>query len=112
MAGSGPAHLGDLAEAGEHEPGVAHVAAAEGEAADHAVREAQELDAALAVDDADAAGTEERADTDLAVGLQSQAVGVAALVEARLQAVFSGGVCDYGKKGVGQVRPDGVWQSF
>ena len=42
----------------------------------------------------------------------SYAVTFTAEQQARLQAVFAGGVCDYSKTGVGQVRPDGVWQSF
>jgi hypothetical protein len=32
--------------------------------------------------------------------------------QARLAAVFPSGVCDYTRRGVAQVRPDGVWQSF
>nr|MDT0666002.1 DUF6351 family protein [Micromonospora sp. DSM 115978] len=30
----------------------------------------------------------------------------------RLRAVFSDGVCDYSKPGVGQVRPTGTWRSY
>jgi hypothetical protein len=42
----------------------------------------------------------------------SYAVTFTADQQARLQAVFSTGVCDYTKRGVGQTNPDGVWQSF
>ena len=42
----------------------------------------------------------------------SYAVTFTADQQARLQAVFSTGVCDYTTRGVGQSNPDGVWQSF
>jgi hypothetical protein len=47
-----------------------------------------------------------------AIDWASYAVTFTADQQARLQAVFSTGVCDYTQHGVGQVRPDGVWQHF
>jgi hypothetical protein len=42
----------------------------------------------------------------------SYAVPFTADEQARLTAVFPNGVCDYTRRGVGQVRPAGVWQHF
>jgi Tannase-like family of unknown function (DUF6351) len=46
------------------------------------------------------------------VDLTSYAVPFTLEQQARLAAVFPTGVCDYTRKGVAQVRPDGVWQHF
>src|SRR6185369_7341022 len=42
----------------------------------------------------------------------SYAVTFTAEEQARLSAVFPNGVCDYTRRGVGQVAPAGVWQHF